>query len=168
MTLQPWMKYALCVAGGLGGGIVVAKYTLPPKTVTKIEVKTVVQEKIVYKDRVVVEQGPVRVVTRTTTVPGPAGPTVTVEKVVEKEKIVTVKDSSGRVDTVVQEKVVSTKTVESRPAFALGGVGGMDLSTGRWAFSGDATVRIFGPVWLGAGVIKADSWFFGPAARIEF
>jgi hypothetical protein len=166
--VKPWMIYALCVTGGVAGGVVIAKYTLPPKTITKTETKVQVIEKIVYRDNIVKEQGPVRIVTKTTTVPGPAGPTVTVEKVVEKEKIVTVtvREGTSATDTKVSEK--TSKTVDSRPVFALSGLGGIDLSSGRWAFSGDAAVRLFGPVWIGAGAIKADTWYFGPAARIEF
>jgi hypothetical protein len=166
--MKPWMRYALVALAGLVLGIVIAKYTLPPKTITKTETKVQVVEKIVYRDNIVKEQGPVRIVTKTTTVPGPAGPTVTVEKVVEKEKIVTVtvREGASATDTKVSEK--TSKTVDNRPVFALSGLGGIDLSSGRWAFSGDATVRLFGPVWIGAGAIKADTWYFGPAARIEF
>lgn len=166
--MKPWMKYAACALGGLVLGVVVAKYTLPPKTITKTETKIQVVEKIVYRDNIVKEQGPVRVVTRTKTVPGPAGPTVEVEKIVEREKVVTVTVREGTSDTATKVEEKTSKTVDNRSVFALGGVGGMDLSTGRWAFSGDATMRVIGPLWLGVGVIKADSWFFGPAARIEF
>jgi hypothetical protein len=166
--MKPWMIYVLCAVGGIVGGIVIAKYTLPPKTVTKTETVVQVVEKIVYRDNIVKEQGPVRIVTRTKTVPGPDGPTVEVERIVEKEKIVTVTVREGASDTNTRVEDRTSKTVDNRPVFALGGLGGMDLSTGRWAFSGEATVRIIGPLWLGAGAIKADSWFFGPAARIEF
>lgn len=165
--MKPWMKYAACALGGLVLGIVVAKYTLPPRTVTKTEIKTVIQERIVYQDRVVVEKGPERVTTRTVTVPGPAGPTVTVEKVVEKEKIVTVKDSTGRVDTVVQEREVTSKTVDNRSWFALEGMAGLAVD-GRWAGAGSLQLRLLGPLWLGPGVIKADTWYYGAGARFEF
>ena len=166
--MKPWMIYALCATGGVAGGVVIAKYTLPPKTVTKTESRSGGGGDEVYQDRIVKEEGPVRTRYIKTTVPGPAGPTVTVEKIVEKEKVVTKTVNSGQHDTVVQLKEVTSKTVENRPVFALGGVGGIDLSTGRWAFSGDATVRILGPLWIGAGAVKADAWYFGPAARIEF
>ena len=166
--MKPWMRYASVALAGLALGIVIAKYTLPPKTITKTEIKTEVQERVVYKDRVVVEQGPVRVTTRTTTVPGPAGPTVTVEKVVEKEKIVTVKDSTGRTDVVVQQAEKTEKITDSRPWFALEAMGAMSPETSQWAWTGGAQIRVLGPVWLGAGVVKADQWYFGPSARIEF
>jgi hypothetical protein len=166
--MKPWMIYALCVTGGVAGGVVIAKYTLPPKVTEKVVIQTKEIEVVRWKDRVVVEKGPERVTTRTVTVPGPAGPTVTVEKVVEKEKIVTRTVKEGGVDTVIVNRQEASKVTESRPVFALGGVGGMDLSSGRFAFSGDATLRILGPLWLGAGIVKADAWYFGPAVRIEF
>jgi hypothetical protein len=166
--MKPWMIYVLCVVGGTAGGIAIAKYTLPPKTVTKTETVVQVVEKIVYRDNIVKEQGPVRIVTKTTTVPGPAGPTVTVEKIVEKEKIVTVtvREGAAATDTKVEDR--TSKTVDARSWLALEGMAGIDPGTGRWAGSGAATMRILGPLWLGAGVIKAEAWYFGPAARWEF
>lgn len=166
--MKPWMRYALVALAGLVLGIVIAKYTLPPRTITKTEVKTEVQEKVVYKDRVVVEKGPERVTTRTVAVPGPAGPTVTVEKVVEKEKIVTVRDSAGRTDTVIQQAEKTSKTVDNRSWFAVEGMGALAPDTGKWAWTGGAQLRVLGPLWLGGGIVKADAWYFGPSARIEF
>lgn len=166
--MKPWMRYALCALGGLALGIVVAKYTLPPKVTVRTEIKTEVQERVVYKDRVVVEKGPERVTTRTVTVPGPAGPTVTVEKVVEKEKIVTVKDSTGRTDVVVQQAEKTEKISDSRPWLALEAMGAIAPGTSQWAWSGGAQIRLLGPIWAGVGVVKADTWYVGPSARIEF
>ena len=166
--MKPWMKYALAALSGLVGGAVIAKYTLPPKVTEKVVIQYKEVEVVKWKDRTVTEKGPERITTRTVTVPGPAGPTVTVEKVVEKEKIVVRTVKEGGVDTVIVNREEASRVTENRPVFALGGLGGIDPSSGRWAFSGEATVRILGPVWLGAGAIKADSWFFGPAARIEF
>ena len=166
--MKPWMIYSAVAVGGICLGVVGAKYTLPPRTITKTEIKTEVQEKVVYKDRVVIEKGPERVTTRTVTVPGPAGPTVTVEKVVEKEKIVTVRDSAGRTDTVIQQVDRSEKTVDSRPWLALEAMASIAPASGRWAWSGGAQIRVLGPLWLGAGVVKADTWYVGPSARIEF
>ena len=166
--MKPWMRYALVALAGLALGIVVAKYTLPPRTVTKIEVKTEVQEKVVYKDRVVVEKGPERITTRTVSVPGPAGPTVTVEKIVEKEKIVTVKDSSGRTDTGIQQVEKSEKTVDNRAWMALDFMGAIAPGSNQWAWTGGAQIRVIGPVWVGAGAVKADRWYVGPSVRMEF
>ena len=166
--MKPWMRYALIGVAGLVLGIVIAKYTLPPRVVVKTEIKTEVQERVVYKDRVVVEKGPERVTTRTVTVPGPAGPTVTVEKVVEKEKIVTVRENTGRTDVVIQNEERSEKIVDSRPWLALEAAGSVAPATGRWAWSGGAQIRLLGPIWAGVGVVKADTWYVGPSARIEF
>ena len=166
--MKPWMRYALAAIAGLALGIVVAKYTLPPRTVTKTEIKTEVQEKVVYKDRVVVEKGPERITTRTVSVPGPAGPTVTVEKIVEKESVVTVKDSAGRTDTVIQQAEKTEKTVDSRPWMALEGSGNLAPGQGKWAWTGGVQVRVLGPVWIGVNVVKADEWYPGATLRWEF
>jgi hypothetical protein len=162
------MKYALVALSGLVGGIVIAKYTLPPKVTEKVVIQTKEVEVVKWKDRIVTEKGPERITTRTVTVPGPAGPTVTVEKVIEKEKIVTRVVKEGGVDRTIDTKEEASKVTENRPVFALSALGGIDLSSGRWAFEGDATVRVLGPIWLGVGAIKADAWYFGPSARWEF
>lgn len=167
MTLIAYKIPAICLASGLVGGFFICKYTLPPRTVTKIETKIEVQEKVVYKDKVVIEKGPERITTRTVTVPGPAGPTVTVEKIVEKEKIVTVKDSSGRTDTVIQQAEKTSVTVDNRPWVAVEGMLGLG-SEARIAYSVGAQMRVLGPIWLGAGFIKANTWYVGPSARVEF
>jgi hypothetical protein len=163
ITVTPWMRYAGVALGGLVGGFFICKYTLPPRTVTKTEMKIV--EKIVYQDRIVKEQGPVRTVTRTTTVPGPAGPTVTVEKIVEKEKVVTVTVKEGSSTTAADSK--SSVTVDNRPWVALEASLGLGAEA-RIAYTAGAQMRVLGPLWLGAGVIKADTWYVGPSARVEF
>lgn len=166
--MKPWHLNVLILAGGLAGGTVIARYTLPPKVVEKE--KVVVQEKEVvkWKDRTVVEKGPVRIVTKTVTVPGPQGPTVTVERVVEKEKVVTVVNQDAEVQsnsTILTER---EKTTDSRPWFAVEASGVLAPTTGRWAWTGGAQIRVLGPVWVGAGVVKADEWYVGPSARVEF
>ena len=163
VTITPWMRYAGVALGGLVGGFFICKYTLPPRTVTITETKVV--ERIVYQDKIVKEQGPVRVVTRTTTVPGPAGPTVTVEKVVEKEKVVTVTVKEGASVTAAEGK--TSVTVDNRSWVALEASLGVGAG-GRLAYTGGAQMRVLGPLWLGAGVIKADLWYIGPSARVEF
>ena len=163
MTLLAYKVPAICLVGGLVSGFFICKYTLPPRTVTITETKVV--EKVVYRDKIGKEQGPERIVTRTTTVPGPAGPTVTVEKIVEKEKVVTVTVKEGGSSSVVEGK--SSVTVDNRPWVALEASLGVG-SEGRLAYTGGAQMRILGPIWLGAGVIKADTWYVGPSARIEF
>jgi hypothetical protein len=163
MTLAPYKVPAICLVSGLVAGFFTCKYTLPPRTVTKIETK--IEEKIVYRDNIVKEQGPVRIVTRTTTVPGPAGPTVTVEKIVEKEKVVTVTVKEGGSSTVLDTK--SSVTVDNRPWIAVEGSLGLGFE-GRFAYSAGAQMRVLGPIWLGAGVIKADTWYVGPSVRVEF
>jgi hypothetical protein len=165
--MKPWMIYALCVVGGTAGGIAIAKYTLPPRVEIKTETKIQEVEVVKWREKVVVEKGPVKVTTRTVTVPGPAGPTVTVDRIVEKDKVVYVKDGSGSRDTVTQVDEKTSKVIDSRPWMALEGTAGLGLN-GRWAGQGAATVRVLGPVWLGLGAIYADTLYLGPAARWEF
>ena len=161
--MKPWMLQVLAVVAGIALGIVVAKYTLPPRTVTRTETKF--EEKIVYQDRIVKEQGPVRITERTVTVPGPQGPTVTVDRIIEKEKIVTVTVHEGASET--REEAKTEKIVDARSWFALEGMAAISLD-GRWAGAGSAQIRLLGPLWVGAGVIKADTWYPGAAVRWEF
>jgi hypothetical protein len=167
MNLSPYKIPAICALGGLVGGFFICKYTLPPRTVTKIETKIETVEVEKWRDRIVKEQGPVRETTRTVTVPGPAGPTVTVDRIVEREKVVTKTVNSGQHDTVIVEREKSSVTVDNRPWIAVEGSLGLG-SEARIAYSAGAQVRVLGPIWLGAGFIKADTWYVGPSARIEF
>lgn len=166
--MKPWMRYALVGVAGLALGIVVAKYTLPPRVTVRTETKVEVQEKIVYRDRIVKEEGPVRVVTRTRTVPGPAGPTVEVEKIVEREKVVTVTVREGGSDTQTKVEEKKEKITDSRPWLALEASGALAPTSGRWAWTGGAQIRALGPVWVGAGVVVADTLYVGPSIRLEF
>mgnify|MGYP003349211969 CR=1 FL=1 len=72
-------------AGALAVGFGAGRYSAPTKVETREVVKTEQVEVVRWQDRVVVEKGPVREGTKTVTVPGPQGPTVTVEKVVESQ-----------------------------------------------------------------------------------
>ena len=135
---------------------------------TRQTVQVVEKEVVKWQDRIVVEEGPVRTVERTVTVPGPAGPTVTVEKIVEKEKVVTVRDSTGSKDVDREEKKEEVKITDSRPWLAVEGSGNLAPGTGKWAWTGGAQIRVLGPVWLGPNVVKADGWYWGLGARVEF
>ena len=165
--MNPWLRYVLIAVGGIVVGIFSAKYVMPPRVEIR-EVLTVKEVEVVkWKDRVVVEQGPQRVVTRTVTTPGPQGPTITVEKIVEKERIVTVKDSTGSKDTTTEVQKESVKITDSRPWIAVEGLVGLG-GEGRLAYSFGAQMRILGPIWLGAGAIKSETWYVGPSVRLEF
>lgn len=166
--MKPWVIHVLCAVGGVAAGVVIAKYTLPPRVTTKIETRTEIQEVVKWKDREVVVEGPVRETTRTVTVPGPAGPTVTVEKVVEREKIVTVHDNTGTSQINQDVETKAEKTVDSRPWFALEAGVGIGVPSGTLAYTGSAQFRIFGPIWAGPSVIKADTWYPGATLRWEF
>jgi hypothetical protein len=166
--MKPWLKYLLTALGGLALGIVIAKYTLPPRIEERERVVVKEVEVVKWKDREVVVEGPVRVTTKTVTVPGPAGPTVTVEKIVEKEKVVTVHTQGKDTNTTTYVERETEKVTDSRPWLALEAMGAIAPTTGSWAWSGGVQFRALGPVWIGAGVLKADTWYVGPMARWEF
>ena len=165
--MKPWLFTTLVGLGCFVGGGVAYKYLMPPKVTERIVTVTKEIEVVKWQDRLVEVQGPVRTTTKTVTVPGPMGPTVTVEQVVEKEKVVirTVHDgsSSSSTDTSVDK----SKVTENRPWIAVEGSLGLGFE-GRFAYSAGAQMRILGPLWLGAGVIKADTWYIGPSVRVEF
>ncbi len=165
--MKPWMIYALCVVGGLAGGIVIAKYTMPPKTITRVETKTETVEVVKWKDREVMVEGPVRETTKTVTVPGPAGPTVTVEKVVEREKIVTIHDNSGTSQINQDVETKTEKVVDARSWLAVEAGIGIGIPSGNVAYTGSVQMRLFG-IWAGPSFIKADTWYPGATVRWEF
>lgn len=167
MILAAYKVPAICLVSGLVGGFFICKYTLPPKVTERIVTVTKEVEVVKWKDRVVEVQGPVKTTIKTVTVPGPMGPTVTVEKVIEKEKVViqTVHDGSSASST--DTSVDKSKVTENRSWLAVEASLGVG-SEGRLAYTGGAQMRVLGPIWLGAGVIKADIWYVGPSARIEF
>jgi hypothetical protein len=142
---------ALALVGAFGAG----RYAAP----TKVEVREVekVVEVVKWRDREVITKGPVTVVTKTRTVPGPAGPTIEVEKVVIREKVVTVHTQG--VDTVTEtEKVVEKLVERDAPRLTLGATIGW---AGVPTYGAYAGVRILGPLSLmaqgegGAGVWSA-------------
>ena len=165
--MKPWLLTSLVGLGCFVGGGVAYKYAMPPRIVEreKVVVKTVEVERVV--DRIVEIQGPVRETTKTVTVPGPMGPTVTIEKITEKEvvKIETVHDGSSASST--DTSVDKSKVTDNRPWVAVEGMLGLG-GEGRIAYSAGAQMRVLGPIWLGAGVIKADTWYVGPSVRVEF
>jgi hypothetical protein len=165
--MKPWLLTTLVGLGCFVGGGVAYKYMMPPKVTERIVTVTKEIEVVKWQDRLVEVQGPVRTTTRTVTTPGPVGPTVVVEQIVEKEKVVirTVHDgsSASSTDTYVDK----SKITDNRPWVAVEGMLGLG-GEGRIAYSAGAQMRVLGPIWLGAGFIKADTWYVGPSARIEF
>lgn len=168
MTLPTWSRYVLVALAGLGSGTVIARYTLPPKVTERVVTKVETVEVVKWKEKVVVEQGPVRVVTKTVTVPGPQGSTVTVEKIVEKGKVVTVHDNSGSSQQATSSESSASKITDRRPWAAVGLGGYIAPTTGKLAWDANVTFRVLGPLWVGAGGLKADTYYLGPVARLEF
>jgi hypothetical protein len=145
MTTTKWILVSVAAAAlGFGAG----QLLKPAKVVTKVEERVV--EKVVYRDRLVKEQGPVRIVTKTVTTPGKDGPTITVEKVVEKEKVVTVRVRDG--ESTTNSTTVSEKTVTNEyPRFTVLGTVGVNLADWKPAYGGQALYRVLGPIQVGAG-----------------
>jgi hypothetical protein len=146
MTTTKWILVSVAAAAlGFGAG----QLLKPAKVVTKVEERVV--EKVVYRDRLVKEQGPVRIVTKTVTTPGKDGPTITVEKVVEKEKIVTVRVRDG--ESTTNSTTVSEKTVTNEyPRFTVLGTVGTDVNLKLpIVYGGQALYRVLGPIQVGAG-----------------
>ena len=168
MTLRPLLIPAVCAVAGLAVGRFLTPAKVEEKVVTKVETVEVVK----WKDKIVEVQGPVRVTTKTVTVPGPQGPTVTVEKVVEKEKIVTVHDSTGSDTTGTNVETVKEKVTDSyRPWIAAEGIGAFSLTQVAWPpveWGVMGSIRVLGPLWLGAGVMKDSTWRPAATVRLEF
>ena len=165
--VRPYLIPVACAVGGIVAGTVVARYTLPPRVQEKVVTKVEWKDRVEWRERVVKEQGPVRIVTRTVTVPGPQGPTVTVEKVVEKEKVVTQRVEVGREESQGRAQETASRTEDRRPWVAVEALGAVNPQ-GEWAGAGSVQFRVLGPLWVGPGVIKANGWFLGAAGRVEF
>jgi len=165
--MRPWLVTVLVGCACFVGGGITYKYTQPARVVEreKVVIKTVEVEKVV--DRIVEVQGPVRETTRTVTTPGPMGPTITVEKIVEKEKVVIQTVHTGDSSTNIDSSTDKSKVTDARAWFALEGGAYWAPANGSWAYNAGVQFRV-GPVWVGAAGLKADTWYLGPTARFEF
>jgi hypothetical protein len=150
---------ALALIGAFGAG----RYMAP----TKVEVREVekVVEVVKWRDKEVITKGPVTVVTKTRTVPGPAGPTIEVEKVVTREKVVTVHTQG--VDTVTEVERLSEKVVErDAPRWTVFGTVGAGFNGSGLtapAYGGGVAFRFLGPL---TAVVQAEGGSQGGSARI--
>jgi hypothetical protein len=119
---------------------------------TRVETRDVerVVTKVEYRDRVVKVQGPVRIVTKTLTVPGPAGPTVTVERVVTRDPVTTTIDTTGT-GSQATEKIVEKIVERDAPRLTLLGTIGTDITNPKPVYGGFVAARIAGPLTVGAG-----------------
>ena len=162
LRARPWWVWALVAVAALVASFGAGRFMAPTKVEVREVTKTV--EVVKWRDREVVTQGPVRVVTRTKTVPGPAGPTVEVEKIVEREKVVTVHTQGA--DTVTTNEVVKEKIVErDAPRITLAATVGAGFSSSGLtapAYGLLAMGRIAGPLVIGA---QAEGNLQGGSAR---
>ena len=158
---HPRWAMACGAAGALAVGFGAGRYSAPTKVETREVVKTEQVEVVRWQDRVVVEKGPVREVTKTVTVPGPQGPTVTVERVVEREKVVTVKDSQGTdMAAAASEKVVERLVERDAPRWTVGATVGTGWQGGVIqppAFGALLGYRLLGPL----GLVLQGEWGVG-------
>lgn len=137
ISWKPVATLGLVAAGFAAGWF--SKPSPPPK----IEVKY--EDRVEYRDRVVTKEvaGPVKVVVRKISVPGPQGPTVTVEKVVERagETREVVREVAGEVKT---ERIEVRTPAPPLPRWLLGG--GVVLGRDGLEPALMGGVRLLGPV----------------------
>lgn len=155
MNWVSWLRgrWGWAAAGlALGAGCYAAgRWAAPTKTV-EVEVERVVTKvETVEVEKVVKVAGPVRVVTKRVEVPGPAGPTVTVERVVERGPTTTTTDTASS-GTVAQasEKVVEKIVERDAPRFLLGPTVGAGFSVNGLTppmYGGIFGVRV-GPLYI--------------------
>jgi hypothetical protein len=166
-----WVKAhprATAVAAGVATALLLGSYgagrfMAPTKVETREVVKTV--EVVKWRDREVVTKGPVKVVTRTVTVPGPEGPTVTVDRVVEREKVVTV-HTQGADTVTTNEKIVEKLVERDAPRVTLAATIGAGFSSEGVtapAYGVLALGRVAGPFVVGA---QAEGNLSGGSARV--
>ena len=147
LRAHPWAAYTggACVlaAASYGAG----RFTAP----TKVETREVTREVEVVKwrDREVITKGPVKVVTRTVSVPGPEGPTVTVDRIVEREKVVTV-HTQGADTVTTNERLVEKIVTRDAPRLTLALTGGVALDSAAPTWGALGHYRTIGPLVLGA------------------
>jgi hypothetical protein len=143
---HPRVAVGGAVAVALVAGVGIGRFTLPTKVEEREVVRTV--EVVKWRDREVITKGPVKVVTKTVTTPGPAGPTVTVDREVFRDKVVTV-HVQGK-DTVTEKDRLVEKVVErDAPRVAVFGTVGLPFSAGGiqpLQFGAAATARVLGPI----------------------
>lgn len=182
IDLKRFAVPAVCLLVGAAGGGVAGRYLGPTKTVERViekvtyksdekAISTAVEAakveweknsqdhtvtKIIYKDGKPVE----KIVYVDREVQASGATVKVVEKVVEVEKKV-------YVDKIVEKE----KIVESyRPWIAVEATGAFSLTPAwppvAWSAMGD--IRVFGPVWIGAGVWRDSEWRPAVKARLEF
>jgi hypothetical protein len=163
---RPW-TWAAATGVALGiAGYGAGRFAAPTKVETR-EVERVV-EVVKWRDRETVVEGPVRVVTKTVTVPGPEGATITVEKIVEKERVVTVHTQGADVTTET-ERVVEKLVERDAPRVTLAATVGAGFSAAGVtapSYGVLALGRVLGPLVVGAqaeGNLQAGSarWIVG-------
>jgi hypothetical protein len=169
VSMISWLREHPRVAAGgacvvaLAAGVGVGRYSAPTKVETR-EVERVV-EVVRWRDREVVTKGPVKVVTRTVTTPGPQGPTVTVDRIVEQEKVVTV-HTQGLDTTTEVERLTEKVVTRDAPRLTLGATVGY---AGVPTYGGFATIRILGPLTLlGQGEGGVGVWSARAGVGISF
>lgn len=156
--VQVWLRAHPRTGWALGAGALAAasfgagRYSAPTRVETREVTKVETVEVVKWQDRETKVEGPVRVVERRVEVPGPQGPTVTVEKVVEREKVVTVHDSQGTdMAAAASEKVVERLVERDAPRWTVGGTIGAGMASGALqppSYGALVGYRLLGPLGL--------------------
>ena len=149
--MRPSLRWALAGALLLGS-FALGRFTVSERVVTKVETQVEYRERIVEK-RV---EGPVRerIVTRTT--PGPQGPTVYVDRVIERGPVVTDRTTDGEGTSLTRSLTVR----DPQPRWMVGASAGLHLTSplDGIAWGGEVRYRFAGPFWLGvAGNQRGDA-----------
>jgi hypothetical protein len=168
----------------VAAGVVVAvlafvggRYSLPAKVVERVKVETKVETVTEWKDRIVEKRvdGPVRIRTVVTEVPGPspACPVLRQTETVEDRGPVvtdTIADASGGSTVNASTVATSTKITENeRPGWRLAAAALWDpraLAYQPDRYQLEVDRRIIGTVWLGARATT--DLRFGLALGVEF
>ena len=156
MTLPPrrTILFSLLFLAALAGAYGAGRLQAPSRVVTQTQTVEVEKEKVVYRDRVV--KGPVVVREKRVEVPGPAGPTVTVERVVERAPVVreTARDTATDTTTATATQVTQTRDY---PRLTVGGGAGLPLSSPQLTWTALALYRPWdAPLSLGAQYVSHD------------
>ena len=152
--MRRWALIAAGAALALAAAYVAGLYAAPVRVEerTRVEWRTVYQ--IVTQEKRVETQGPVRWRERRVEVPGPAGPTITVEREEERGPVTITHDlnvnASGSSEGTAEASHVETR---GRPGwrFSVGGQWDPERLT-SWrpeTWTAGIERRLIGPLWLG-------------------
>ena len=156
------MKLPVTIVAGValvGAAFLAGRFSVRPPP-TKVAYLDRTTEVVV--ERVKVVEGPVRWRTKRVEIPGPAGPTITEERWVEKGPVTY--DATRDAQVVIHtEAAVETERAKWRASLR-GGWDSFALKPGVWG--GELSRRISGPFWV--GVYASDRVEVGVTLGVEW